>query len=260
MKKDLDSSIAFSLDANPELLPYLPELLADFIEIGGSPNDIINMLKKHIKVKDFSVLDLGCGKGAVSCAIAKELGAKVKGYDGFEPFISTANEYAEKLGVSSLCRFTVADIRDVVEKEKDYDAVILAGVGLPWGGIKETIATLRGCIKHGGFIVFDDAFISKDTVISDKRYSIYKYYEETVSELTHFGDEIVEEKILTHDEAVDSAGEDVDKIKNRAEKLSQKFPEKAELFKEYVKVQEKEVQLLHSELVYAFWMIRKKSN
>jgi cyclopropane fatty-acyl-phospholipid synthase-like methyltransferase len=257
MKKDLDSSIAFSLDANPELLPYLPELLADFIEIGGAPKDIVNMLKKHITSKEFSVLDLGCGKGAVSCAIAKELGAKVKGYDGFEPFILSANEYAEKLGVASFCKFTVADIRDVVEKERGYDVVILAGVGLPWGGIKETIEVLRSCIKPGGFIVFDDAFLSKDTIISDKRYSLYKYYEETISELTYFGDEIVEEKILTHDEAVDSAGDDVDKIKSRAEKLAVRFPDKADLFKEYVKVQENEVQLLHSELVYAFWMIKK---
>jgi cyclopropane fatty-acyl-phospholipid synthase-like methyltransferase len=258
MKKDLDSSIAFSLDANPELLPYLPELLADFIEIGGSPTDIVNMLKKHITKKDFSVLDLGCGKGAVSCVIAKELGAKVKGYDGFEPFIAAANEYAEQLNVKSLCRFTAGDIRDVVEKEKEHDAVILAGVGLPWGGIKETIAVLRGCIKTGGFIFFDDAFISKDVVIKDKRYSMYKYYGETISELTYFGDEIIEEKILTNDEAVDSAGEDVSRIKNRADKLAEQFPDKAELFKEYVKVQEKEVQLLHSELVYAFWMIKKK--
>jgi len=77
----VEEKLAKSLTAeSTELIPYLPYLFQDLWELGSSPIDILKMITKHILVsKETKVLDLACGKGAVSVNLAKELGCMVKG-------------------------------------------------------------------------------------------------------------------------------------------------------------------------------------
>jgi hypothetical protein len=63
----LEAKVVKSLDGeDDELYNFIPYLLQDLWEIGSSPEVIINMVKKHVGKSNLSVLDLGCGKGAVS--------------------------------------------------------------------------------------------------------------------------------------------------------------------------------------------------
>lgn len=127
----VEEKLAKSLTAESiELIPYLPYLLQDLWELGSSPRDILDLITEHIQVsKETRVLDLACGKGAVSVNLAKELGCMVKGIDLMPEFIAFALDKAQEFGVGELCEFVVGDITKLVETEKGYDLVILGAVG-----------------------------------------------------------------------------------------------------------------------------------
>ena len=55
--------------------------------------------------RDTKVLDLACGKGAVSVRLAKELNIHFKGVDILPEFIDYAKCNAQEYGVSDLCEF-----------------------------------------------------------------------------------------------------------------------------------------------------------
>ena len=156
----VEEKLAKSLTAeSTELIPYLPYLLQDLWELGSSPRDILKIITKHILVsKETKVLDLACGKGAVSVNLAKELGCMVKGIDIIPEFIAFAVQKAQEFGVEELCEFLVGDITELVKTEKDYDIVILGAVGDVLGNAEETINLLKKTIKKGGYIIIDDAY------------------------------------------------------------------------------------------------------
>lgn len=142
---NVEEKLAKSLTAESvELIPYLPYLLQDLWELGASPKDITEMITKHIPVsKETKVLDLACGKGAVSVYLAKELGCMVKGIDIIPEFIEFAIQKAQEYGVEELCEFLVGDITEMIKTEKDYDIVILGAVGDVLGNPEETISLLK---------------------------------------------------------------------------------------------------------------------
>ena len=71
----LEECVVTAMDgSDKELFPFLPYILQDTWEIGADPEIIISLIQKHMH--DFSnmnVLDLGCGKGAVSVMLANKL-------------------------------------------------------------------------------------------------------------------------------------------------------------------------------------------
>ncbi|MEW5953106.1 MAG: hypothetical protein AB1815_05035 [Bacillota bacterium] len=74
---NVEEKLAKSLTAeSTRLIPFLPYLLQDLWELGSSPKDIIDMASKHINIyisNKTKVLDLACGKGAVSIRLSKAL-------------------------------------------------------------------------------------------------------------------------------------------------------------------------------------------
>ncbi|MDR0978655.1 MAG: class I SAM-dependent methyltransferase, partial [Lachnospiraceae bacterium] len=81
IENKVQEKVASSLTANGiELLPFIPYLLQDLWELGSSPEDIMHLIKKHISISNNTkMLDLACGKGAVSVNICKELNIETKG-------------------------------------------------------------------------------------------------------------------------------------------------------------------------------------
>ena len=98
--KTLNESIVESLDGfQPELLPYLPYLLQDLWEIGADPSTMLSLIKQYMRQDKLNILDLGCGKGAVSIKIAQEINCKILGIDAMNEFIKSAQDYADRKSV-----------------------------------------------------------------------------------------------------------------------------------------------------------------
>lgn len=150
------SEIAASLDAPPELLPFLPQLLAGFNELGGDVAAALRLLDDP-SLRPGTAFDLGCGKGVYAVALAQR-GWTVHACDLFQPFIDDAVARAAAAGVSDRCRFECADVRDFARREPAADLVMMLGVGHPFGSLAKTLQACRRLARPGGRILFDDAF------------------------------------------------------------------------------------------------------
>lgn len=100
--------------SDKELFPFLPYILQDLWEIGADPAAIIRLIGNHFeKCAGLKVLDLGCGKGAVSIRVSQKLGCTCYGIDAIPEFVAFARQKAGEFNVDHLCTFETADIREL---------------------------------------------------------------------------------------------------------------------------------------------------
>lgn len=240
----VEEKLAKSLTAETvELIPPLPYLLQDLWELGSSPKDMLELITKHTQVSEKTrVLDLACGKGAVSVNLAKELGCLVKGIDFMPEFIAFAVQKAREFGVGDLCQFVVGDITASVQTEKGYDLVILGAVGDVLGTPEETITLLKNTVKKDGYIIIDDAYGNDET---NRKYPTR---EQWLAIFNRTGVRLIDEKIIDEDELASLNDEQQALIVKRANELKEKLPEKAHLFDSYIHSQQAECDELENEI------------
>jgi SAM-dependent methyltransferase len=105
--RTLEETIAAAMDVSDmELLPFLPYILQDFWEIGADPGTIVALIRKHGNNRErLRVLDLGCGKGAVSVRIAAELGHACYGIDAILKIIPRYDQVTAVMPVTGSMPF-----------------------------------------------------------------------------------------------------------------------------------------------------------
>jgi 2-polyprenyl-3-methyl-5-hydroxy-6-metoxy-1,4-benzoquinol methylase len=258
MKSNLDIEIAGSLGAAPDLLPFIPELLGDLWELGGSSQTMHDLLKPlNLPPRSTRVLDLGCGKGSVIITLALKSDFEVWGVDAFEPFINEAVRRAGKLEISDQCHFRRADLKDVINEKNVFDVVIYSAVGSILGGIESTISKLRRCVRPGGYILIDDAFLAEDADTHPPGYELCKSHKETLKGLMANGDELLKEVIISPEEMKKINQKNTNLIRQRAERLALKHPEMADVFFEYVEEQKRESEIIETVMHPAVWLLQR---
>lgn len=256
MKSDTREKVAKSLTAESEaLLPYLPYLLQDLWELGSSPDEIVSAIKNCGIDEEWRVIDLGCGKGAVSIRLAKDFGCSVKGIDFMEDFIDFARKKAEELGLSSLCCFESGDINSAVESEAGYDLAILGAVSGVLGTPSETLFKLKRTVKPGGYVIIDDGYLSEDSE-SPRLEGEYYTRGEWLSAFEQSGMELISETFAG--EELQSANDaNTAMIAARAAELSLVHPELKALFEGYVLAQQQECDDMLDRIVSCMWLLRR---
>ena len=258
MSDRTEQSIADSLEVDKKLLPYIPFLLQDLWALGSSVDSIINVVGSlnlpHTQAK---LLDLGCGKGAVSIRIASKCGLKVVGVDRMTPFLEDAQKKAMEYHVSHLCEFINKDIMDFVSVEHKFDLVVLASLGGIFGSFKNTIATLRTQIRSGGYIVIDDGYLREASSLMRKGYEHYKNHEDTIKELTAFGDVMLQE-INTTDVSLKINDEYLNSIAKRGKELIAQHPELEDNINAYIQLQAEECDVINNQIEGGLWLLQKK--
>ena len=139
--------VAYALEIQPALLPFIPELLRDLDELGSDAALIAQALGDLPLPPAATVIDLGCGKGAVSIAIARRLGVHVLGIDLFAPFIAHCQQAAAAAGVSDLCEFRHGNIARLAGSVEPADVVVFAALGDVLGPLDETMRVIRQFAK-----------------------------------------------------------------------------------------------------------------
>ena len=254
--------VAAALDATPELVPHLAELLADLWDLGSSPPLIAGWLRDLGLPPDSTrVLDLGCGKGAVSLTLARELGFHVHGVDLLEPFIQEARERAVEWGLTGLCRFEKGDLREVARSAEGYDVVVYASVGA-LGRLDDAVGAVRRCVRAGGFLVIDEGFRAADLEGTAGLEELPGYgnlagYDETRRRLTAHGDAILQERILTSAEMRALDDRYIRSISARAEAIANARPADGDLVRSYVERQRRAASAWERSSVSAAWLLQK---
>ena len=257
MTERLEQDIAAALEATPELLPFIPGLLADLSVLGASLDIIVELLRPLDLPRSTRVLDAGSGKGAVAIALAEQFGFFVLGIDGFQPFVEEATRQAEARGVAHLCRFEFGDLREALPLQKGFDVVIYAALGGVLGTVDQCVGLLRRPVRPGGYLVIDDGFLAGTDRIPEPGYENYVPHAETLRLLTAHGDEIRCEMIVPVDTIRSINLRQTALIRNRAEKLARRHPDASGLLAEYVERQEAECERLETEVVGAVWLIQR---
>lgn len=124
------------------------------------------------------VLDLACGKGAVSVKLAQKLGVRVKGLDLTPAFVEYARQKAEEFGVQELLEFAVEDVNAAVREERGYDCVIFGSASNVLGSPGETLAKLRETIRPGGYILIDESYLPDEEGQKEIKYKNCDYLTE----------------------------------------------------------------------------------
>ncbi len=252
--EEIKKSIVDSLDGiELELLPYFPYILQDLWEFGADPATMLELVKKNLGGKKLKILDLGCGKGAVSIKLAVELNCLVKGIDAMPAFIEAAKNYALKFGVNDKCDFEVGDIRIKINDLKGFDIIILGAIGPVLGDLQTTLSRVSHSLTRPGYVLLDDGYIADD---SKTGYSRALRKTEFYQQLDRAGYEIVQEDI-SNKEFIDENDDYIyNAIKRRIDELIAKHPDKKELFEGYLKIQQYENEMLSNEITTGTWLLK----
>ena len=260
ISKETEEKLARSLSWETiELLPFLPYLLQDFWELGSDPDVMTELIRKYMSISDKTrILDLACGKGAVSVRLAEKLRVRVKGIDLLPEFIEYANRKAKEHNVDDLCEFLIDDINEAVKSEKDYDCVIYGAVGPDvLGGPAEALRNLKTAVKPGGIIMIEEGFIPDDGKREDVRYNADVYFPEQywISLFKEMDLELIE-TASGHSEGSLDSDSGLAAIAARASELIEKHPEKKAMFEGYVRNQQKEYADIDDSLVCVTWVLK----
>jgi cyclopropane fatty-acyl-phospholipid synthase-like methyltransferase len=248
--------VAYALEAHTALLPYLPELLADLQELGSDAEAITRVLDDLNLTKSATVVDLGCGKGAVAVEIAENLNLNVLGIDLFEPFIDCCKQQAESRDVSELCHFIRADILKLAGKIEPFDVAIYAALGDVLGPLDQTISVIRQYTRPGGYMVIGDGYIRDGGSSDFPGFEQYAERSDMITQLIACGDTLVGEIIQTND--CDKGEHDEgEKIAARAKAIAARQPEIAAEVLNYAEAQAAEYEFIDENFIGAIWVLKR---
>lgn len=257
MKDSSQKSVADSLETDEHLLPHMPYLLQDLWAMGCSVNQVLDLIGTlKLTGEPVKVLDLGCGKGALSVQMAAKYGYHVTGIDAMPEFLKDAKDKAKEYEVSHLCKFIEFDILQYILENHDFNVVIFASLGGALGDNKTTVEKLRSQVTKGGYIIIDDGYLRSKERISRRGYGHYRNYDVTKRELTGFNDTLLAEESTTEESKEINNGY-LEVINKRAQELIGQKPEMATKLKSYIQQQKEECDILEHELEGTIWVIQK---
>jgi SAM-dependent methyltransferase len=253
--------MAAAFGAVPEMLPYIPELLADMWSLGIPPENIVELLKdQDLKPGTTRVLDLGCGKGANSITLARQFGFQTHGIDLFEPFIEEARQRAQELGVEDVCQFEQGDIKQTITVLKDYDMVLLIWVSGVLGGVAQSIHRIRQVIHPGGLMVIGEGYLKKGVSSDHPLLECFDRHEALLEKLTMHGDLLVRELVIPADRIHRFYREYLNSLRKGARKCADDFPEHAGILWDYVNSNDQMCKVMESSVESCLWLMRKNSS
>jgi SAM-dependent methyltransferase len=122
------------------------------------PGDNAHTLRvlRLLPKREFPVIvDVGCGTGRQTLALAKELGTPVHALDSSEPFLDELVRRAGEAGVGRLVRAHRMDMKDIPQVFQDIDLLWSEGAAYNIG-FANALATWAPALAPGGFAVVSE--------------------------------------------------------------------------------------------------------
>lgn len=256
--KSLEECVVTAMDgSDKEIYSFLPYILQDLWEIGADPSVIIRLIRKHAdNHSNLKVLDLGCGKGAVSVKVSKKFGCTCCGIDAIPEFIEYARQKAKEYKVEHLCAFEVGDIRERIKELVDFDIIILGAIGPVLGDYYTTLTALSKYLSKSGFFIIDDGYIDDK---SDFGHPLIFKKSIILQQIDRAGMVFAESDIMKSEHIKESDDYIFENLKKRCYELVERHPDKKNLFLDYINKQEYENDLLENKIIGTTMVIKKKT-
>jgi len=255
---DIKKSALESLDGfDLELYPFVSYLLQDLWEIGSTSKKLKYFIKRNnLEKHELKILDIGCGKGAISIPVVKEFNAEVLGIDAIPEFIETAKNKAKELGVENKCTFINGDASNLINDLKGFNFAMLASVGQILGDISQSLNRLEDCLISDGYVYLDDVYLPDNALSNYTRCLRESDFYKQINESNFY---IVDKLIQSPDETVEEDDIIYTKIAARTEELIAKYPDKKKLFEAYLAMQRKENYALENVLQGITILLKRKN-
>lgn len=266
----LTSSIAASVAAPASLYPLLPDLFQGLESLGSRPRSIVSLLRRAQIPTPPRILDLACGKGSVSLALARAFDARVMGIDACAPFIAHAAHRAASLHLADQTLFEVADVHAFLATRPNprdrFDVTIMLNF-LP---ATDAAPLLRRWTKPGGLYLVDDAILAprpprpprtprtEPTPAPTPAPTLAPTLAEVAASITRLGDSIVATRITPPAMYRQMHARLSATISRNITRLIPRHPSLAADLREYRRSQHASLDLLTGPLRAAMWLVRRE--
>lgn len=248
-KKEFRSSLDLT---NDELENYIPDLLKGLWELGSMPEYIVELIDRNNLGKDKNIIDLGCGKGAVLVKLAQHFDIKAIGVDIVADFIEEANIYANEYAVSDKLQFMTEDIIETLKTTTKQDIVIYGYDSEILGDLDNSLKELTNCIKKDGYILLEFMFANQPTegIVTDG---------EMKDIIERTGYRILDRIDWNRETLKQTNRQNTEIIKENVKRLISQYPDKKEMFNEYLLNQIDECKELESDCLCTTLLLGQKN-
>ncbi len=248
-KKEFQNSLDLTSD---EVERYIPELLKGLWELGSVPEYIIELITRNDLGKNKSIIDLGCGKGAVLVKLAQQFDIEAIGVDIISDFIEEANKYAKNYGVFDKIIFKTEDIIETLNTTTKQDIVIYGYDSDLLGDLDSTLKQLKNCIKEEGYILIEFMFAEQLTegMVNNK---------EMTNIIEQAGYRILDRIDWNRETLKQTNRQNTGVIQENVKQLISLYPDKEEIFNEYLQNQIDECEELENEYMCTTLLLRQKN-
>ena len=127
----------------------------------------VDKVKEYLKcdIKNFKVLDYGCGSGLVSFGFANDV-SQVEGLDYSQGMIEVYNEKAKRIGIDNIFG-NIHDINKEDLDENQYDLVVTNMTMHHINNIEDFVLKLANSLKSCGQLFIADLYKEDGTFHSD---------------------------------------------------------------------------------------------
>lgn len=146
----------------------------------GGDEEIIKILglAQLTQAEKLKIADIGCGTGAASILLAKQLNAQVTAVDFLPEFIEVLKDKAEKEGLSEKIATIVCSMEDLPFNREEYDLIWSEGAIYNMG-FEKGVNEWKQFLKPDGLLV-----VSEITWLTEKRPSeIQKHWDSEYPEI-----------------------------------------------------------------------------
>lgn len=244
-----------SLDLiDQEMEKYIPYVLQDLWELGSIPDYIFQLINKNAGSKKIkTIIDFGCGKGAVLVYLAKKIDFKGLGVDIVPEFIDSANKHAVDNSVNNRLDFVTGDLSEFLDRKEKYDIVIYGYDSSILGNVHETVLKLQNCINDSGYLILEIAF----TPDSKNKIEGLPTEKELTEQFDKSNLKIID-KIFWDIEKIKTINKKNNKfINKRIQELKVKYPSNTKIFEQYLDNQIVECELIENDMTCSTWILKK---
>ena len=108
------------------------------------------------------ILNVGCGAGGTTTYIVKNYGCRVVGVDIKENMVASAQERAQRKGLTDKTEFRQADAQDLPFEDDRFDIVISESVNIFVPDRAKAMSEYKRVVKTCGYICLNEPVLLKD--------------------------------------------------------------------------------------------------